>query len=144
VTGGLGVLPRSRWASLVRAGYGTALLCNPGAMIRARTGRRPSRRACAVGRILGARHLAQAIACWLFPTRWLIRSGAAADLLHAASMLALAGEDADLRPALLTDAGIATAFATAAGAFLRQDGGPDPAGRRYPPALSRSSSSTRR
>jgi hypothetical protein len=103
-------------------------------MIRARTGRRPSRRACAVGRILGARHLAQAIACGVLPTRWLIRAGAAADLLHAASMLALAGEDDGLRPALLTDAGIATAFATAGGAFLRS----------YPPARAVSSSSTRR
>jgi hypothetical protein len=115
-------LPRSRWASLVRAGYGTALICSPGAMIRARTGRSPSRRACTVGRVLGARHLIQAITCVVLPTRWLIRAGAAADVLHAASMLALAGEDADLRPALLTDAGIATAFATAGGAFLHWPG----------------------
>jgi hypothetical protein len=87
-----------------------------------RTGLVPSRRACAVGRLLGARHLLQAAICGAVPTRWLIRAGAAADLVHAASMLALAGEDTDLQPALVTDAGIATAFAAAGGAFLRTGG----------------------
>ena len=84
-----------------------------------RTGRAPSRRACFVGRILGARHLFQAVVCGAVPTRWLIRAGAAADLLHAGSMVALAAEDAQLQPALLTDAGMAAAFAAAGGAFLR-------------------------
>jgi hypothetical protein len=88
-----------------------------------RTGLVPSRRACSVGRLLGARHLLQAVVCGAMPTRWLIRAGAAADLLHAASMLALAGEDTGLQPALVTDAGIATAFAAAAGAFLHTGGG---------------------
>ena len=76
----------------------------------------------AVARVLGVRHLAHAIACGVIPARWLIRAGTAADVLHAASMLALAGEDAALRPALLTDAGIAAAFATVGGAFLRGPG----------------------
>jgi hypothetical protein len=117
------VLPGSRWASGVRAAYGVALLCAPGRLIAVRTGRAPSRRACLVGRVLGARHLAQAVVCGALPTRWLIRAGAAADLLHAASMVALAAEDAQLQPALLTDAGIATAFAAAGGAFLRAGDG---------------------
>jgi len=79
-----------------------------------------------VARVLGARHLAQALICGMAPTRWLIRAGTAADMLHAASMLALAGEDASLQPALLIDAGIAGGFAAAGGAFLRVS---DPAGR---------------
>ena len=113
------VLPGSRWASAARAAYGVALICAPGRLISVRTGRAPSRRACFVGRILGARHLFQAVVCGAVPTRWLIRAGTAADLLHAGSMVALAAEDAQLQPALLTDAVIAAAFAAAGGAFLR-------------------------
>jgi hypothetical protein len=112
-------LPGTRWASLVRAGYGAALICMPGRLIQARSGRPPSRRARAIGRVLGVRHLAQAAICGAAPTRWLIGAGAAADVLHAVSMAALAAEDAELRPALLTDAAIATAFAAAGGASLR-------------------------
>jgi len=112
-------VPQARWACAVRASYGAVLVCAPGPLIRARTGRRPSRRVQAVARLLGLRHLAQALVCGAAPTRWLIRAGAAADLLHAASMLAVAAEDRRLQPAALTDAGIATGFAAAAGAFLR-------------------------
>ena len=83
------------------------------------TGSAPSARACAVGRLLGARHLTQAAVCGAMPTRWLIAAGSAADVLHSASMLALAAEDPGLRSALLTDAGIAGGFAAAGGAFLR-------------------------
>lgn len=113
------VVPQARWACAVRAGYGAALLCAPGPLILARTGRLPSRRVQAVARLLGLRHLAQALVCGAVPTRWLIRAGAAADLLHAASMLALAAEDPRLQSAALTDASIATGFAATAGAFLR-------------------------
>jgi hypothetical protein len=113
------VLPGSRWASLARAAYGAALICIPGRLIAAATGRVPSRRACLVGRVLGARHLTQALVCGIMPTCWLIRAGTAIDLLHAGSMAALAAEHADLQTALLTDAGVAAAFAAAGGAFLR-------------------------
>jgi hypothetical protein len=121
------VVPQSRWACVVRAGYGVALLCVPGKLIMARTGRRPSRRVRAVARLLGVRHLTQALVCGAVPTRWLIRAGTAADVLHAASMLALAGEDPWLQPAALTDAGIATGFAAVGAAFLRLS--PRPEGR---------------
>jgi hypothetical protein len=113
------VVPQSRWACVVRAGYGAALVCMPGKLIAARTGRRPSRRVRTVARLLGVRHLTQALLCAAAPTRWLIRAGSAADVLHAASMLALAAEDPWLQPAALTDAGIATGFAAAGAAFLR-------------------------
>jgi hypothetical protein len=112
-------VPQSRWASLARAAYGVALICAPGRLIMARTRLRPSGRACAVGRVLGARHLAQALICGATPTPRLIRAGVAVDLLHAASMLALAAENADVRSALLTDASIAAAFAGAGSAFLQ-------------------------
>jgi hypothetical protein len=119
--GGARLLPQSRWASLVRASYGVALICRPRQLLQARTGSTPSPRACAVCRVLGVRHLAQAVVCGALPTRWLIRAGTAVDLLHAASMLALASEDERLRPALLTDAAIAGGFAAAAEAVVRGD-----------------------
>ncbi len=121
MAGGARLLPQSRWASLVRASYGVALICRPRRLLQARTGSTPSPLACAICRVLGGRHLAQAILCGALPTRWLIRAGAAADLLHAASMLALAGKNERLRPALLTDAAIAGGFAAAGQATLRGD-----------------------
>jgi hypothetical protein len=113
------LVPATRLASLARAGYGAVLLCTPGYLIAAMTGRPPSRRACITARLLGARHLAQAAICGAMPVRGLIEAGTAADSLHAASMFALAVTDREDRAALLADALIATAFAAAAGAALR-------------------------
>jgi hypothetical protein len=112
-------LARSPWASLAGAGYGVALICCPRLLIQSRTHERPSRRACAVGRVLGIRQVAQAVVSTACPTRWLIGAGVTADVAHAASMVALAGLDPDLRPALLTDAVIASALAAAGEASLR-------------------------
>ncbi len=110
----------TRWASLIRAGYGLALLCVPGRMITGLTGAPASGRARAVARVLGARHLAQGAICGMVPARGLIRAGAAADGLHAASMLALAGAEPGLRSALMADTAIAAIFASAGVAALRQ------------------------
>jgi hypothetical protein len=107
-------LPGTRWANLVRAGYGLALLCVPGPMITAMTGQPASSRARAVARVLGARHVAQAAVCGLVPTRGLIQAGAAADSLHAASMLGLAGAEPGLRRALLADTAIEATLASVA------------------------------
>jgi hypothetical protein len=112
--------PRSLWVSLVRAGYGAALICGPGQLIQARTGTVPSCRACTVCRVLGARHLVQAAVSAAIPLRWMIRAGAWADLLHATSMAALAADDPALRPALLADSAVAGAFAASGGALSRR------------------------
>jgi hypothetical protein len=113
------IVPASRWASLIRVGYGAALLCRPGALLQARTGRPPSRRARAVCRILGLRHLVQAAVCGAYPARRLVRAGILVDVLHAASMLALASDDAAMRPAALADSAVAGGLAAACGACLR-------------------------
>ena len=116
----------TRWTSvaraccIVRASYGGALLCVPGPMITAVTGAPASGRVRAVARVLGARQLAQAVVCGLAPRRGLIQAGAAADGLHAASMLALAGTEPTLRRALLADTAIAAAFASVATTSLRR------------------------
>ena len=109
-----------RWASVARACYGVALLCVPGRLIGAATRRVPSGRACAVARVLGARHLSQAVICGLAPAPALIAAGAAADELHAASMLALSAVAPGLRRAVLADVVAETALAAAGEVALRR------------------------
>jgi hypothetical protein len=100
-----------------RACYGAALLAAPGAALRLATGRLPGSRARTVARVVGARHLAQAVLTAWCPEPVVFAAGAGVDLCHAASMLALAAADPALRRAGLADAMAATAF-TAAGAGL--------------------------
>jgi hypothetical protein len=114
------VLPATRWLSLARAAYGAGLLALPGPMITAITGSPASGRTCAIARVLGARHLAQALLCGLVPARRLIQAGAAADGAHCASMVALAVASAPLRRAAATDAAIAAALAGASTVALRR------------------------
>jgi hypothetical protein len=113
-----------RLASIARVAYGLALICCPGRLIRLRTGERPSRRACAIGRVLGVRHVAQAAISTACPIDLVVGAGVTADIAHAGSMVILAGLDPDLRPALLTDAAIAGALAAAGGAALRDGSAP--------------------
>ena len=102
-----------RALQLARAGYGVTLLLQPGPAIRLATGRPPSRRACRVARLLGARHLAQATLTALAPRPGVFAAGAAADALHAASMLMLAVADRTARRTALTDALAEAVFAAA-------------------------------
>ena len=101
--------------TLARAGYGVALICTPGLLIGV-TGQRPGRRACAVARVLGVRHLVQAAvtvaaqrSCSGSTT--VLGGGAVVDLLHAGSMVALGVTDARARRAALNDAVVETGFA---------------------------------
>lgn len=110
------LLPRLLFPA-VRACYGTVLLCVPGPALGLSTGQPPSPRARAVARILGARHLAQAVLTLWRPSPAVFLAGAGVDACHAASMLALAAADRGLRHAGLADACAATAF-TATGAVL--------------------------
>ena len=96
---------------LARAGYGTALLCAPGPMIGVVTGQPPSRRARRVARLLGVRHLAQAVVTALSPGPEVVALGVVVDLVHAASMFAFAAVVPDLRRAELADALAATSLA---------------------------------
>jgi hypothetical protein len=100
-----------RALQLTRAGYGAALLLRPALAIRLATGRLPSRRACQVARLLGARHLAQATLTAVAPRPAVFAAGADVDALHAASMLMLAAIDRPARRTALTDAVAEAAFA---------------------------------
>jgi hypothetical protein len=100
---------------VARAGYGGALLIAPGPVIRAAAGGPDGPRVRAVARVLGARHLLQAAlttaAGWSPESLWI---GAAVDLLHAASMGALAA-DRRVRRLTLTDALVESTFVLAGG-----------------------------
>lgn len=118
--------------TLVRAGYGVALLCAPGLLIKLTgdpvTGQpagasraRPSRRACGVARVLGVRHLVQAgltvAAQRAEPgSRVPLALGAAVDVLHASTMVGLALVDRGARRVALADTGVELALAVAGGA----------------------------
>ncbi|HTS98533.1 MAG TPA: hypothetical protein VMI33_18135 [Streptosporangiaceae bacterium] len=97
----------------VRAGYGGALLIAPGLVIRLVTGEPAGPRARAVARVLGARHLLQAaLTTAAGRSAPSLGIGAAVDLVHAASMAALAA-DRRVRRLTLTDALVESALALA-------------------------------
>lgn len=108
-----------------RAAYGAALIAAPGAALRAATGLSAGCRARWVVRVLGARHLAQAVVTVAAPQPDVLAAGAGVDVCHAASMLALAAADRQVRRAGLTDAVIALVMASAgaAGAVRAVPGG---------------------
>jgi hypothetical protein len=117
------------WASglrllvpLARAGYGTALLCAPGPMIGVVTGQPPSPRARRTARVLGVRHLAQAAVTVWAPGPETVAVGVVVDLLHAASMFALAAAGQGPRRAELADALAASSLAVAGPALAGWSG----------------------
>jgi hypothetical protein len=99
-----------------RACYGMALLCAPGPLLGLATGQPPGQRARIVIRVLGARHLAQAVLTAWRPRPAVLLAGAGVDACHSVSMLALAAADPPMRRAGLADA-LAAAVFTAAGAL---------------------------
>ena len=103
---------------LLRAGYGAVLLCAPGAVIGMSTGQPASRLARRVTRVLGARHLSQAIVTATVPSTIVLGVGAMVDFAHAASMLALAAGDRPLRGAELADGLAAAAFGAVGAAIM--------------------------
>lgn len=125
--GHLGKKATVAWlVTLGRAGYGVALVAVPGLLI-GLTGQRPGGRACGVARVLGVRHLVQAgvtAAAQLSDPGGsvVLGGGAAVDLLHATSMVALGAVDPHARRAALSDAAVETTLAMigAAAAATRQ------------------------
>lgn len=118
-SGGPAALAVNRFAA-VRAGYGVLLLIAPAAVSRLYTGHRADPRTLIVARLLGARHLAQAVAT-AGPAGWpVLALGVEADLAHAASMVGLAGWDRARRRAGLVDATAASSFAVVGAALTRR------------------------
>lgn len=113
-------------ASSARALLGAAELARPSLLV---AQHQPDALTLRVIRVLGARDLAQAWLTVSVPTRRVVRAGVVVDLLHAASMLALAAADQRRRRTALTSAAWAGALAaTGAVALWRGHVGRDHAG----------------
>lgn len=106
-------------SDVVRLGYGVALLVDPQAMGRRMTGTPLDTRATLAARVLGVRHVVQALACLTHGTPLVRHLGQATDLLHAASMGALAAYDPARRREAMTDGTVALTFALTGGARRR-------------------------
>jgi hypothetical protein len=66
---------------------GGVLMISPEAALTVVSGETPDRRARIFARVLGARHIIQAVALWLVPTPGASRVGAAIDAAHGLSTL---------------------------------------------------------
>lgn len=93
----------------VRAAWGGLLLSRPATVLRVLGVHDDT--AVGVARVLGARHVVQAAVT--SRVGWAAKLGPVVDLLHAASMLALAKASPEHRRAALTSAAGATTFAVA-------------------------------
>lgn len=102
-----------RFAVAARAIYGASLLLVPEALIRVASGE-PGDRApvVVVARILGLRHLVQALTIERKGTRNWLLVGAAIDMTHALSMVGIAVLSRDHRRLAALDAALATGLAT--------------------------------
>lgn len=102
--------------ALTRAGYGLLQIAYAGV----RLGKEESTAARRTVRVLGARQIVQAAVTGPAPTRTLLTLGVGVDLLHAASMLALAACRPRWRRVALGEAVAASALAVAGAASARR------------------------
>jgi hypothetical protein len=109
---------------VIRGGYGALQLTNPTVVSGRLLRRGLDVRGQGVTRVLGARQLAQALVSGPAPSYPVLAVGVEVDLLHAASMLALALAGRRRRAAF-TDALIAGAFALA-GTIAAREAAHDP------------------
>ena len=96
-----------------RAGWGAVLVLQPHPVVRAASGRTPTEAARTVARILGARHLLQALASLRWSSATARDLGLATDMLHALTGLGFAALPTTWRRAALLDASLASGFAAA-------------------------------
>ena len=104
---------RSRRIEAVRAGWGTTLLFRPDLVMRAFHGVHDDAKSRTVARILGARHLVQAVSSGVRPSAEVLAMGVWVDAVHALTALGLALVDRRRARAGLTDAAVAALWATA-------------------------------
>jgi hypothetical protein len=97
----------------VRATFGALQLLAPDLLTDRVLNRRLDSRARTVSRLLGARHLTQALASGRAPTTAVLALGAEVDLLHAVTSIALGIIDRRRRRVALADAFVASTFAVA-------------------------------
>jgi hypothetical protein len=112
----------ARRLSAARATLGAAYLLSPALGRLARRGADGSAAAPKVLKILGVRHLGQALITTAWPHPAVIKAGSGADAAHAASMVILGLLSRPWRKAAFTDALIAGSLAAAGLACARQAG----------------------
>ncbi len=100
-----------RYAAVARAAYGLLLLLVPDAVVRLASSEPMYLTPTVVGRILGLRHLVQALTIERIETRNLLLAGTAIDVAHALSMLALAALNRNHRRLAALDAALAGGLA---------------------------------
>ncbi|KAB1916259.1 hypothetical protein [Micromonospora sp. AMSO31t] len=105
-----------------RLTWGAVLLLAPGRMLRpvgpTTTG------AVVTLRVLGARHVVQAVMTVRRPTPGVFAVGTVADGLHSITAVALAAADRRQRHAAMTDAAVAAAWAVLGAVVVRRRGEP--------------------
>jgi hypothetical protein len=98
-----------RVTAVIRAGWAGALLLAPERLLAAAGSGSPA--AVATARVLGVRHLLQAVASGVAPNAPVAGAGALIDTLHTVSCLGLAAVVPAARRAALLDAAIESGFA---------------------------------
>ncbi len=106
------VATSNRKIELVRASWGAAMLVAPRQVMEAASVRVDSK-SVLIGRILGARHLTQAVLSGVRPSPEVLAMGVWVDAVHALTALGLAAVDRDRARAGLTDSAIAGVWAGA-------------------------------
>lgn len=102
-----------KYAVAARAIYGVSLLLVPGALVRVASDELADLAPTLImGRVLGLRHLAQALTIERKGTRNWLLVGAAIDAAHALSMVGIAALSRNHRRLAALDAALATGLAT--------------------------------
>jgi hypothetical protein len=96
---------------IARAGYGVTLLAVPGQVVSVFGGDPTDATVTLMARVLGARHLLQALLMGRDPGAFRRYGAAFVDVMHAASMFGVAKVDAMRHKPALVDGSIAAAFA---------------------------------
>lgn len=109
-----------RAIELIRAAWGAALLVAPAAVLHRLRGVRVDRGALVITRILGARHLVQALLSGVDPGPEVLAAGVWVDSAHAATALGLAVADRRRARGGLIDAAVAASWAALGRRYLRE------------------------
>lgn len=108
-----------RAIELIRAGWGAVLLTAPGEVLEHIHGVRVDRKALIVTRILGARHLTQALLSGVNPSPEVLAAGVWVDTVHSATALGLAVADRRRARGGVADAVVAASWAVLGWRHLR-------------------------
>lgn len=112
-------MSRVRPIEIARGAWGLALLLAPGPVLRNVHGVRVDRTSVVVARVLGARHLTQAVLSGVDPSPEVLAMGVWVDAAHGASAVGLAAVNHTRVRAGLLDAGLALTWSLAGWRALR-------------------------